>query len=232
MGQKCHPIGFRTPSNKNYSWESVWYSDHIKFSDMLIKDIRVRELVMQNLKQAGVSKVIIERPSKKMNINIHSSKPGVIIGKKGNDINTLKKQIASVTQMKVDEVSVNIIDIKKPEIDANLVAQNIAQQLEKRISFRKAVKRAISSAIKMGANGIRVNVKGRIGGADIARMEWYSEGSVPCHTIRARIDYSQVPSYTKDGIVGIKVWIYHEDKNGSIIKKDLNKGKDATTKEN
>ena len=231
MGQKCNPIGFRTPSNKNYSWQSVWYSDHNSFADKLIEDIKVRELVLKKLKLSGVSKVVIERPSKKININIHSSKPGIIIGKKGADISILKNEIATLTQMKSSEVSVNIVDVKKPEIDASLVAQNVAQQLEKRISFRKAVKRAISSAMKMGAKGIRINVKGRIGGADIARMEWYSEGSVPCHTIRAQIDYSQVPSYTKDGIVGVKVWIYHDDKKDKKLNKDFTKGKYVASKE-
>ena len=231
MGQKVNPIGFRTPSNSNYSWQSTWYSDHRTFAAKLLQDIKVRELVVKKLKHGGVGKVVIERPSKKVNVNIHSSKPGVVIGKKGADILILKNEISKLTKMKPAEVSVNIIDIKKPEIDASLVAQNVAQQLEKRVSFRKAVKRAILSAMKMGAKGIRINVKGRIGGTDIARMEWYREGSVPLHTIRAQIDYSQVPAHTKDGIVGIKVWIYHEDPKDQKLNKDFTKGKYATSKE-
>lgn len=231
MGQKCNPTAFRTPSNRSYFWQSVWYSDQSSFADKLIEDVKVRKLVLEKLKFSSVSKVVIERPSKKININIHSSKPGIIIGKKGADISILKNEIATLTKMGASDVSVNIVDIKKPEVDASLVAQNVARQLEKRVSFRKAMKRAVSSAMKMGASGVRVNVKGRIGGADIARMEWYSEGSVPCHTIRSQIDYSQAPSYTKDGIVGIKVWIYHGDKKDKKLSKDFTKGGYVTSKE-
>jgi small subunit ribosomal protein S3 len=228
MGQKVHPIGFRITSNPNYTWQSIWYSDHSTFADKLLEDIKIRGMLVERLKLGGLSKVVIERASSKINVNIHSSKPGVIIGKKGADIASLKLLISRFTS---SEVIVNIVDVKRAETDASLVAQNIATQLEKRISFRKAVKRAVYSAMKMGAKGIRVNVKGRIGGSDIARMEWYREGSVPLHTIRAQIDYAQVPSYTKDGIVGVKVWIHHEEKKVPSFNKGFIKDKNVTSTE-
>jgi len=227
MGQKVHSTGFRISSNKNYLWQSTWYSKQASFADKLLEDIKIRRLVVKKFKTSGVSKVLIERPSNKIDVNIYSSKPGVIIGKKGIDIVNLKSQVSRFTS---SEVTVNVIEVKKPEVDAHLVAQNVAFQLEKRISFRKAIKRAIFSAVKMGAKGIRINVKGRIGGSDIARMEWYREGSVPLHTIRAPITYSQVPSYTKDGVLGVKVWVHYEEKKDLKLGGGLKKSKNVTSK--
>jgi small subunit ribosomal protein S3 len=213
MGQKTNPIGFRISTNKSYSWESMWYSDESSFSEKLVEDINIRKFLLHKFKFSSTSKIVIERPSNRLNITIHSSKPGVIIGKKGADIAKLKSKLSPLTKVKMSEISINILNIDKPEMDAGIVSQSIAQQLEKRMSFRKAIKRAIVSAMKVGAKGIRVNVKGRIGGSDIARMEWYREGAVPLHTIRARIDYAHAPSYTKDGVVGVKVWVYSKDQN-------------------
>jgi small subunit ribosomal protein S3 len=182
MGQKVNPIGFRLGINR--TWDSRWYADN-NYGDLLHEDIKIRGYLFKALSQAGVSKVVIERPAKKARITIHTARPGVVIGKKGADIERLRGNVAKLTDA---EVHLNIVEIRKPEIDAQLVAENIAQQLERRIAFRRAMKRAVQSAIRLGAEGIRINCAGRLGGAEIARTEWYREGRVPLHTLRADVD--------------------------------------------
>ena len=206
MGQKTNPIGLRLGIIK--SWESRWFSEK-NYSGLLQEDINLRRFLMKRLSSAGISKVVIERPAKLANITLYTSRPGVIIGKKGSDIEKLKK---SVTKMASGDVNINIVEIKKPELDSQLVADNIAQQLEKRVAFRRAMKRAVQSAMRLGAEGIRVNCSGRLGGAEIARTEWYREGRVPLHTLRADVDYGVSRANTTYGICGIKVWIFKGEK--------------------
>ena len=206
MGQKTNPIGLRLGIIK--SWESRWYSEK-DYSKLLQEDINLRKFLMQKLSTAGISKIIIERPAKLANITLHTSRPGVIIGKKGSDIEKLKK---SVSKMISGDVNINILEVKKPELDSQLVADNIAQQLEKRVAFRRAMKRAVQSAMRLGAGGIRVNCSGRLGGAEIARTEWYREGRVPLHTLRADVDYGVSRANTTYGICGVKVWIFKGEK--------------------
>ncbi len=207
MGNKVNPIGLRVGINR--TWDSRWYADE-KFADNLHEDLRIREFLKghRNIAQAGVSRIIIERPAKKARITIHTARPGVVIGKKGADIETLKKAVSKLTG---SEVSLNIVEIRKPEIDAQLVADSIAQQMERRVSIRRAMKRAVQSAMRLGAGGIRVNCTGRLGGAEIARMQWYREGRVPLHTLRANIDYGVSTAQTTYGACGVKVWIYKGD---------------------
>ena len=212
MGQKTNPIGFRLGIIK--SWESRWFSEK-DYSKLLQEDINIRKFLMKKLSSAGISKVVIERPAKLAKITIHTSRPGVIIGKKGSDIEKLKKEIGNITE---GDVSINIVEIKKPELDSQLVADNIAQQLERRVAFRRAMKRAVQSAMRLGALGIRVNCSGRLGGAEIARTEWYREGRVPLHTLRADIDYGVSRANTTYGICGVKVWIF----KGEKFDKDVN----------
>ena len=206
MGQKTNPIGLRLGIIK--SWESRWYSEK-DYSKLLQEDINLRKYLMKKLSTAGISKIIIERPAKLANITLHTSRPGVIIGKKGSDIEKLKK---SVSKMISGDVNINILEVKKPELDSQLVADNIAQQLEKRVAFRRAMKRAVQSAMRLGAGGIRVNCSGRLGGAEIARTEWYREGRVPLHTLRADVDYGVSRANTTYGICGVKVWIFKGEK--------------------
>ena len=206
MGQKTNPIGLRLGIIK--SWESRWYSEK-DYSKLLQEDINLRKFLMKKLSTAGISKIVIERPAKLANITLHSSRPGVIIGKKGSDIEKLKK---SVSKMITGDVNINILEVKKPELDSQLVADNIAQQLEKRVAFRRAMKRAVQSAMRLGAGGIRVNCSGRLGGAEIARTEWYREGRVPLHTLRADVDYGVSRANTTYGICGVKVWIFKGEK--------------------
>jgi len=206
MGQKTNPIGLRLGIIK--SWESRWYSEK-DYSKLLQEDINLRKFLMKKLSTAGISKIIIERPAKLANITLHTSRPGVIIGKKGSDIEKLKK---SVSEMISGDVNINILEVKKPELDSQLVADNIAQQLEKRVAFRRAMKRAVQSAMRLGAGGIRVNCSGRLGGAEIARTEWYREGRVPLHTLRADVDYGVSRANTTYGICGVKVWIFKGEK--------------------
>tara|TARA_B100001564_G_scaffold110169_1_gene91272 strand:- start:317 stop:1006 length:690 start_codon:yes stop_codon:yes gene_type:complete len=217
MGQKTNPIGFRLGIIK--SWESRWFSEK-DYSKLLQEDITIRKFLMKRLSSAGLSKVVIERPAKLAKITIHTSRPGVIIGKKGSDIEKLKKEIGNISE---GDVSINIVEIKKPELDSQLVADNIAQQLERRIAFRRAMKRAVQSAMRLGALGIRVNCSGRLGGAEIARTEWYREGRVPLHTLRADIDYGVSRANTTYGICGVKVWIFKGekfDKDSNEVQKD------------
>ena len=211
MGNKVNPIGMRLQVNR--TWDSRWYADTKDYGDLLLEDIRMREFIEEEAKQAGVSKIIIERPHRKCRVTIHTARPGVIIGRKGSEIEVLRKKLAAMTD---SELHLNIVEVRKPELDAALVAESIAQQLERRVSFRRAMKRAVQNAMRVGALGIRVNVAGRLGGAEIARTEWYREGRVPLHTLRADIDYALKEASTPYGIIGIKVWIF----KGEIMEHD------------
>ncbi len=202
MGQKVNPIGLRLGINK--TWDSRWFSKD-QYAEKLHEDIKIRNYIKKQLNSAGISRVVIERPSKKAIVTIHTARPGVVIGKKGADIDKIKKELARFTK---DEVHLNIVEIRKPEIDSTLIAEGIAQQLERRVAFRRAMKRAVQSALRLGAGGIRINVSGRLGGAEIARMEWYREGRVPLHTLRADVDYGIATALTTYGIIGIKVWVF------------------------
>jgi small subunit ribosomal protein S3 len=211
MGQKINPVGFRLQVNR--TWDSRWYAPSKDYGDLLHEDLAIRAYVKKHQAQSGISRVVIERPHKKCRVTIHAARPGVIIGKKGADIETLRKQLAALTK---SELHLNIVEVRKPEIDAALVAENIAQQLERRVSFRRAMKRAVQNAMRMGALGIRINCAGRLGGAEIARTEWYREGRVPLHTMRADIDYALAEGLTAYGILGIKVWIF----KGEVMEHD------------
>jgi small subunit ribosomal protein S3 len=210
MGHKINPIGMRLGIIR--TWDSRWYAGK-DYAKLLHEDIKLREHLRKKLSQAGVSKVVIERPAKKPRVTIYAARPGVVIGKKGQDIDTLRKELSVMAKA---EVSLNIMEIRKPEIDATLVAENIAQQLERRVAFRRAMKRAVQSAMRLGAQGIRINCGGRLGGAEIARMEWYREGRVPLHTLRADIDYGVATAKTTYGTCGVKVWIF----KGEILVQD------------
>jgi len=211
MGHKVNPIGMRLQVNR--TWDSRWYADTKDYGDLLLEDLRMRDFINEDCKQAGISHVIIERPHKKCRVTIYTTRPGVIIGKKGADIETLRKKLAKMTD---SELHLNIVEVRKPEMDAQLVADGIAQQLERRVSFRRAIKRSVQNTMRMGALGIRVNVAGRLGGAEIARTEWYREGRVPLHTLRADIDYATAEAKTAYGIIGIKIWIF----KGEIMEHD------------
>jgi small subunit ribosomal protein S3 len=210
MGQKANPIGLRLGINR--TWNSRWFAGR-DYAQFLHEDLRLRKFLLKKLSHAGVSRVIIERPSKKARVTIYCARPGVIIGKKGADIEVLRKSLSKITSA---EVSLNIVEIRKPELDAQLVAESIALQLERRVAFRRAMKRAVQSAIRLGARGIRINCSGRLGGAEIARMEWYREGRVPLHTLRADIDYGVGTAQTTYGACGVKVWIF----KGEILAHD------------
>jgi len=205
MGQKVNPIGLRLGVNR--TWDSRWFSDE-GYADLLREDLKIRAFLHKKLAQAGVSRIVIERPAKKARITIHTARPGVVIGKKGADIEKIRLELAKLTRA---DVHLNIVEIRKPEIDAKLVADGIAQQLERRVSTRRAMKRAVQSAMRLGAQGIRINCGGRLGGAEIARSVWYREGRVPLHTLRAHVDYGQSAARTTYGVCGVKVWIYKGD---------------------
>ena len=211
MGQKVNPIGLRLGINR--TWDSRWYANSAEYGPMLHEDFKIREELMKLLKQAAVSKIIVERPHKKCRVTIHSARPGVVIGKKGADIDKLRKQISAMTK---SEVALNIVEVRKPEVDATLVADSIAQQLERRVAFRRAMKRAVQSAMRLGAEGIKIVAAGRLGGAEIARVEWYREGRVPLHTLCADVDYGVATAHTAYGTCGIKVWIF----KGEILEHD------------
>ena len=210
MGQKVNPIGFRIGVNR--TWDSRWYADK-EYGSLLHEDVRIREYIEEKLSQAGVSRVIIERPAKRARITIHTARPGVVIGKKGADIEKLRQELSKMTG---GDVTLNIVEIRKPEIDAKLVADNIAQQLSRRVAFRRAMKRAVQSAMRLGAGGIRIKCGGRLGGVEIARAEWYREGRVPLHTLRADIDYGTATAQTTYGACGVKVWVF----KGEIMEHD------------
>jgi small subunit ribosomal protein S3 len=211
MGNKVNPIGMRLQVNR--TWDSRWYADTKDYGNLLLEDLKIRAFVAEECKQSGISRVIIERPHRKCRVTIHTARPGVIIGKKGADIESLRKKVAALTK---SELHLNIVEVRKPELDAALVGESISQQLERRVSFRRAMKRAVQNAMRMGALGIRVNVAGRLGGAEIARTEWYREGRVPLHTLRADVDFANVEAKTAYGIIGIKVWIF----KGEIMEHD------------
>jgi len=211
MGQKVNPVGLRLGVNR--TWDSRWFAGKGEYGKLLHEDLAIRNWLMDELKAAAVSKIVIERPHRKCRVTIHSARPGVVIGKKGADIEKLRKKIGAMTS---SEVHINIVEVRKPETDAKLVAQSIAQQLERRVAFRRAMKRSVQSAIRLGAEGIRINASGRLGGAEIARMEWYREGRVPLHTLRADIDYGQATAHTAYGTCGIKVWVF----KGEILEHD------------
>ena len=215
MGQKVKPIGLRLGINR--TWDSRWFAEK-NYSDLLHKDLKVRNYLMEKLKTAAVSKVVIERPAGRARVSIYSGRPGLIIGKKGQDIEKLKGELSKTLGM---EVSLNIMEIRKPEIDAKLVAENIAQQLERRVAFRRAMKRSVQSAMRLGAAGVRINCAGRLGGAEIARTEWYREGRVPLHTLRADVDYGTAEALTTYGIIGVKVWVYKGEIIGDPIKEGV-----------
>ena len=214
MGQKVNPVGFRVGINRG--WDSVWFAKKKEYGNYLIEDYKIREYIKNNVGNSGVSKVQIERTSKKCIVTIYTSRPGFVIGKKGSDIEKIKKNLGKFSK---HELSLNIKEVKKPELNSFLVAENIAQQLVKRIAYRRAMKRAIQSALRLGAKGIRVCVSGRLAGNEIARSEWLREGSVPLHTLRADVDYSEAEALTTYGIIGVKVWIY----KGEIFKKEQKK---------
>ena len=221
MGQKVNPVGLRLGVNRG--WDSVWYAKKKDFGKYLIEDFKIREYIKKNITNSGVSEIVIERSSKKCTVSIHTSRPGFVIGKKGADIEKIKKNIAKITD---NEVTVNIKEIKKPELNAFLVAENISQQLVKRVAYRRAMKRAMQSAMRLNAKGIKVMVSGRLAGNEIARSEWLREGSIPSHTLRANIDYGFSEALTTYGIIGVKVWIY----KGELFEKDIEKQKKERVK--
>jgi small subunit ribosomal protein S3 len=211
MGQKVNPVGLRLGINR--TWDSRWFANKGEYGQLLHEDFRIRAALLKDLKQAAVSKIVIERPHKKCRVTIHSARPGIVIGKKGADIEKLRKKVGSMTG---SEVHINIVEVRKPEVDAQLVSDSIAQQLERRVAFRRAMKRAVQSAMRLGAEGIRITCSGRLGGAEIARTEWYREGRVPLHTLRADIDYGVSTAHTAMGTCGVKVWIF----KGEIMEHD------------
>ena len=211
MGHKVNPVGLRVGINR--TWDSRWFASRGEYGRLLHEDMHIRDHILKQQRQAGISKVVIERPHKKCRVTVHSARPGVVIGKKGADIEKLRKMVAKLTD---SDVVINIVEIRKPELDAQLVAESIAQQLERRVAFRRAMKRAVQSAMRLGAEGIRINCSGRLGGAEIARMEWYREGRVPLHTLRADVDFGIATAFTTYGTCGVKVWIF----KGEILEHD------------
>ena len=217
MGQKTKPLGFRLGVNR--TWDSRWFGTKL-YADQLHKDLKLRKYLFDKLKAAAVSKIIIERPAGKTRVSIYAGRPGLVIGKKGQDIETLRKNLEKQIG---NEVSLNIIEVRKPELDAKLVAETIAQQLERRVAFRRAMKRSVQAALRLGAKGIKVSVSGRLGGNEIARTEWLRDGSIPSHTLRADIDYAEAEALTTYGIIGIKVWIYKGEVFAKEFSQETNK---------
>ncbi len=206
MGQKVHPTGFRLGIATD--WTSKWYADTSQFADFLDEDLKIREFLKKKLAQAAISRIQISRPAKSVAVTIHTARPGIIIGKKGEDIERLRIEVASRVSAHLNNVKINIEEIRKPELDAQLVAEGVASQLERRVMFRRAMRRSVTNAMRIGAEGIKINVAGRLNGAEIARSEWYREGRVPLHTLRADVDYGFAEALTTYGILGVKVWIY------------------------
>ncbi|MBY8966704.1 30S ribosomal protein S3 [Algiphilus sp.] len=207
MGHKVHPNGFRLGITT--SWRSNWYAERDVYRDQLATDIEVREFVRKRLAKASVSRIQIDRPSKSARLTIHTARPGIVIGKKGEDIEKLKQDVAKKMGLRAEAVHVSVEEIRKPELDAYLIAESVAQQLERRIMFRRAMKRSVQNAMRIGAGGIKIQVSGRLNGAEIARTEWYREGRVPLHTLRANIDYGLAEAHTTYGIIGVKVWVFN-----------------------
>jgi len=206
MGHKVNPNGFRLGITT--TWTSNWYAERSAYGDNLNKDIAVRKFLREKLAQANVSRIQIDRPAKSARVTIHTARPGIVIGKKGEDIEKLKQDVARIMGLKADVVHVSVEEIRKPELDARLIAESVAQQLERRIMFRRAMKRAVQNAMRLGAGGIKIQVSGRLNGAEIARVEWYREGRVPLHTLRALVDYNTAEAKTQYGIIGVKVWVF------------------------
>ena len=227
MGQKVNPIGLRVGINRG--WDSIWFAKKREYGKFLIEDYKIREYIKKNVVNSGVSQVIIERTSKICIVSIYTSRPGFVIGKKGSDVEKIKKNLSKITS---SEIKLNIKEVKKPELNAYLVAENIAQQLVKRIAYRKTMKRAIQSALRLGAKGIRVCLGGRLAGNEIARTEWLREGSVPLHTFRADVDYAEAEALTTYGIIGVKVWIYKGEILSSNMKKNNKEKENVTTSKN
>jgi small subunit ribosomal protein S3 len=228
MGQKIHPIGFRLGIAAD--WRSKWYAEGRDYADFLHRDIAVRTYLEEKLKQASVSRIQIERPAKSAFVTIHTARPGVVIGKKGEDIERLRAETAKMMDLHPNNVKVNIEEIRKPELDAKLVAESIASQLERRIMFRRAMKRAVGNAMRLGAEGVKISCGGRLNGAEIARTEWYREGRVPLHTLRADIDYATAKAHTTYGVIGVKVWIYKGEVFDLEQKQNTNSGRGAKKK--
>ena len=206
MGQKVHPTGFRLGIATD--WTSKWYAGSADFANFLAEDLKIREFLRKKLSQAAVSRIQISRPAKSVSVTIHTARPGIIIGKKGEDIERLRIEVASLVDVHLNNVKISIEEIRKPELDAQLVAEGVASQLERRVMFRRAMRRSVTNAMRIGAEGIKINVSGRLNGAEIARNEWYREGRVPLHTLRANVDYGFAEALTTYGILGVKVWIY------------------------
>ncbi|MFV2056662.1 MAG: 30S ribosomal protein S3 [Thiohalomonadales bacterium] len=227
MGQKVHPIGIRLGIVKD--WTSKWYANTQNYADYLNMDLKVRAHIKKTLKSASVSHVLIERPANNAKITIHTARPGIVIGKKGEDVEKLRKSISAMMGI---AVNINIEEVRKPELDATLVAENIAQQLERRIMFRRAMKRAVSNAMRLGALGIKVRISGRLNGAEIARTEWYHEGRVPLHTLRADIDYGVIEAHTTYGVIGVKVWLFKGEvlDKSALLKKEMAESAEAKSK--
>jgi len=213
MGQKVHPVGIRLGITRE--WDSRWFADTKNFPDYVQRDFQIRQLLRKRLSQASVSRIQIERPARKAHITIHTARPGIVIGKKGEDIEKLRIEVAQMLGLPMGDVRINIAEIRKPELDAQLVAEGIAQQLERRVMFRRAMKRAVTNTMRLGAQGVKIKVGGRLNGAEIARSEWYREGRVPLHTFRADIDYGFAEAKTTYGVIGVKVWIF----KGEVIEK-------------
>ena len=227
MGQKVNPIGFRVGINRD--WDSIWFAKKREYGKLLIEDYKIRDYIKKNVVNSGVSQVIIERTAKKCIVSIYTSRPGFVIGKKGSDVDKIKKSLSKIS---TSEVSLNIKEVKKPELNAYLVAENIAQQLVKRIAYRKTMKRAIQSALRLGSKGIKVCLSGRLAGNEIARTEWLREGSVPLHTFRADVDYAEAEALTTYGIIGVKVWVYKGEILSNNSNKDNKEKVNATTHKN
>ena len=223
MGQKVHPHGYRLGISTD--WNSKWYANAREFPKFLLEDIKVRDYLRAALKHASISRILIERPTKEAVVTVYSSRPGIVIGKKGEDIDKYRNKISIIMGLPKNKIKLNVKEIRKPELDAHLVAEGIAQQLERRIMYRRAMKRAVTNTMRLGALGIKVNVGGRLNGAEIARSEWYREGRVPLHTLKANIDYGVAEAMTTYGIIGIKVWIHHADDsdNTKESQKKMNK---------
>ena len=219
MGHKVNPNLFRLGITTK--WTSNWYAERGAYGDNLAKDMQVREFLLKKLAQASVSRVQIDRPAKSARVTIHTARPGIVIGKKGEDIEKLRQEVSKIMQLKPDAVHISVEEIRKPELDAKLIAESVAQQLERRIMFRRAMKRAVTNAMRLGAGGIKIQVGGRLNGAEIARSEWYREGRVPLHTLRAMVDYATAEARTNYGVIGVKVWVF----NGEVFEAEHHGGK-------
>lgn len=228
MGHKVHPTGFRLGITTK--WSSNWYAEKAAYGETLNRDIEVRDYLRKKLANASVSRVQIDRPSKSARVIIHTARPGIVIGKKGEDIEKLRVEVARRMKIKPDGVHVSVEEIRKPELDSQLVAEGIAQQLERRIMFRRAMKRSVTNAMRLGAGGIKIQVSGRLNGAEIARTEWYREGRVPLHTLRAHVDYGFAEAKTTYGIIGVKVWVFHGESFEIEAREEAAKSKDAKSK--